>query len=368
MIRVLHCADLHLDTPFTLLSLREGERRRTELRSDLSSIMLLIRKAEVQVCLMSGDLFDGARMTKETRALLEREFASCPDCRFFISPGNHDPLDACSPYRTLRLPENVHVFGAAKERVELKELGADVYGFAFDGKSERQNPLTGYPFRNPERINLLCCHGELNGGAGSENGPFAERDLGACGFDYVALGHIHKGTGLQCENGVYWAYPGCIEGRGFDETGPKGVLLGNIGKGEADMRFVRICKRRYEIADCDVSGCGRREALERVRALARSFGGDTALRVRLTGTVKEPFLFLPEEVGEPPEYPYSVGFSDRTLLEPDFTELEKSSTLKGVFYRLMKEKIASGEADEQALRYGLLALDGGNVADYREEF
>lgn len=366
MIRILHCADLHLDSPFSLRSPREAERRRTELRSDLSSVMMYIRAQKVEICLICGDLFDGESVTQETRALLEREFASCPSCRFFISPGNHDPLTASSPYRVMKLPENVHVFGAEKERVRLDDLGADVYGFGFDGRNGRTNPLFGYPELDENRINLLCCHGELDGAPSSEYAPFSRADIGKSGFDYVALGHVHKGTELQCENGVYWAYPGCIEGRGFDETGYKGVLFGAVEKGNAAMKFIRISKRRYEIVHLDVTGCDRMAALEKIRSAARSCGEDTVLRLILTGEVKSGLIILPEELSGA-EYPQTVEIRDETVLAPDFTELEQNGTLKGVFYRLMKEKIARGEAGADALKYGLLALDDRNIADFDPE-
>ena len=110
MIRILHLADLHLDSPFSLRSPREAERRRTELRSDLSSVMMYIRAQKVDICLIAGDLFDGESVTPETRALLERELSSCPSCRFFLAAGNHDPLTEASPYKVMALPANVHDF------------------------------------------------------------------------------------------------------------------------------------------------------------------------------------------------------------------------------------------------------------------
>lgn len=367
MIRLLHCADLHLDSPFSLRSPREAERRRTELRSDFTSILTYIRAQKVDICLISGDLFDGESVTPETRALLERGFADCRDCRFFISPGNHDPMTENSPYRVMALPGNVHVFTPKKSRVRLENLGVDVYGFAFDGKNGRENPLFGYPALDETRINLLCCHGELDGGSSSEYCPFSREDIARSGFDYIALGHVHKGTGLQCENGVFWAYPGCIEGRGFDETGYKGMLFGAVEKGNVTMQFVQVSKRRYEIAHVDVSHLDRQEALERVRRAAMSYGGDTILRVMLEGEVTEGIVLLPEEVEIGPEYPQSVELRDGTVLAPDFTELEQNNTLKGVFYRLMCEKIRRGEADRDALKYGLLALDNRNIADFGTE-
>lgn len=366
MVRILHFADLHLDSPFSLRSPREAERRRTELRSDLSSVMMYIRAQKVDICLIAGDLFDGESVTPETRALLERELSSCPSCRFFIAAGNHDPLTEASPYKLMQLPANVHVFSTQKERVSIDELGVDVYGFSFDKNDCRTNPLCGYPALDPSRINLLCCHGDLDGGAESPYGAFVRADIAQSEFDYVALGHIHKGTGLQCENGVYWAYPGCVEGRGFDETGEKGVLFGAVEKGNVAMKFIRISKRRYEIAQVDVTDLSRMQALERLRETARRYGEDAVLRFVLTGQTKKGLLFLPEEF-EGAEYPQSIEIADRTVLAPDFTELEQNGTLAGVFYRLMRDKIARGEVHEDALKYGLLALEDRNVTDFNLE-
>ncbi len=367
MIRILHCADLHLDAAFSLRSPREAESRRTALRADFTSMIMYVRTHKVQICLISGDLFDSENVTADTRALLEREFASAPDCLFFVSPGNHDPLTAGSPYKAMCLPENVHVFGPEKECVVLEALGVAVYGFAFDGTNGGLNPVLGYPKKREDLLNILCCHGDLEGGNASPYCPFTREDLGKSGFDYVALGHIHKGTGLQRENGVYWAYPGCIEGRGFDETGEKGILLGEAEKGRISMEFIPISKGRYEILEQDVTGCTRTEAAELIRKNAISYGNQTALRVILKGEVKEGLVILPEEIARGAEYPRSVEIVDKTVLAPDFTNVEQSNTLRGVFYRLMKEKIENGQAEPEALKYGLLALDGRNILDYTEE-
>ncbi len=130
---------------------------------------------------------------------------------------------------------------------------------------------------------------------------------------------------------------------------------------------MRFTKRRYEIVCCDVSGCDRTEALERVRSAVKGYGEDTALRVLLTGEVKNGLLFLPEEIGIGAEYPYLLEIKDQTVLAPDFTDLEQSRTLEGAFYRLMREKRSQGEWDaetlDDALKYGLLALQDRNIAD-----
>ncbi|MBP5231653.1 MAG: metallophosphoesterase [Clostridia bacterium] len=145
MIRILHCADLHLDAPFSMKSPREAERRRTELRSDLSTLTLAIRQQEIKLCLISGDLFDRNEVTPETRECLERELRGCPDCRFVLVAGNHDPLTAGSPYRYFDFPSNVTVFPAERTVLHLEDPdgpGVDVYGYSFDGKNNGENPVT----------------------------------------------------------------------------------------------------------------------------------------------------------------------------------------------------------------------------------
>ena len=84
MLRFLHCADAHLDTPFTIDDLEQADVRRAELRSAFSSMMLYVRQNRIHLLLIAGDLFSHAFLSQETTALLRREFASVPDCHIQI--------------------------------------------------------------------------------------------------------------------------------------------------------------------------------------------------------------------------------------------------------------------------------------------
>ena len=92
-LKVFHCADLHLDAPFSLFTPGEADRRRIELRSAFTSAVLFARSNGADIFLISGDLFDSDCVTRDTCELLAGQFASFPTCRFFISPGNHDPYN-----------------------------------------------------------------------------------------------------------------------------------------------------------------------------------------------------------------------------------------------------------------------------------
>ncbi len=371
MIKIFHCADIHLDSPFSLCSPREAEGRRTELRAAFTSAVMYAREAGADLFIISGDLFDSEYVTRDTQELLLREFRKSPEMRFFIAPGNHDPFTPGSFYAVSDFPENVHVFGPARECVHIDDLGADVYGFAYNSPELLKSPVAGWGALDPQRVNILVCHGDTSG-ANSSIGPVTKADIAASGFDYIALGHIHKGTGVQCENGVFYAYPGCLEGRGFDEQGVKGALYGTLEKGKAELKAVRFSRRRFESVIVDIGGVTEKTvALEKIRREIKPFTDDTALRIALIGEQSESFVILPEEIGRGREFPYYMEIIDKTHAAPDMGELEKSNTVKGVFYRIVGAKLAETEKDSEeyrvlslAMKYGLAALEGRSVADY----
>ena len=109
-IRIIHMGDLHLDSPFSSLGVDKSEIRRRELRATFTSILYYIKEVAADIVLISGDLFDDGYATTETVELLCSQFASLPDCRFVIAPGNHDPYTRGSLYASGKLPKNVCVF------------------------------------------------------------------------------------------------------------------------------------------------------------------------------------------------------------------------------------------------------------------
>lgn len=371
MIKVFHCADIHLDSPFALFSPSESEKRRSELRAAFVSALDFAREKNVDIFIISGDLFDGEYVTRDTRDLILREFSKCRDMKIFISPGNHDPFTAGSVYATTRFPENVHVFGREREVVSLDDKGVDVYGFGFVSKNCAASPVAGWSLRDKSKINLLVCHGDTSG-ANSPYGPITKGDIASSGFDYIALGHIHKPSGLQNENGVFYCYPGCIEGRSFDELGYHGAMYGTIEKSNVDMRFTRFSRTRYEWISVDITGAqSKLDALDIIKNAIKPYSQDTALRVSIVGEVDNAFVMHPSELFTGYNSPYFLEFEDKTFVRPNLALLEGENTLKGVFCKKVFAQMEKVEKDSQeyrmlslALKYGIAALDDRSVADY----
>jgi DNA repair exonuclease SbcCD nuclease subunit len=260
MIKILHAADFHLDSPFAALTEDKAAERRREQRQLLSQ--LADRAAGADLVLLSGDLFDSGRAYGETVEALA-EFFGKIKARIFISPGNHDFYAPKSPYAHMRLGENVHVFASPQPcGVEVEELGCVVWGAAFT--SERaEPPLRGFKVRNGGKINIMTLHGDTSF-PDSPYGYISRSDIEESGLDYLALGHVHSFSGVQKAGKTYWAYSGCTLGRGFDETGEKGIIIGAVGKGICELEFCPRKGRRYGLVTGALSGAA--DAAEAVLA------------------------------------------------------------------------------------------------------
>lgn len=374
MIKILHCADLHLDSPLSMLDISRAESRRRDLCAALTSLTLSVKSNAVDFLLIAGDLFDGAFVSRDTVALLCHEFASIPDCRVIIAPGNHDPYTFSSYYRLAELPENVYVFDSPEVKYfDFPDKNATVYGWAFTSDSLESCPLDGFEVMSRSRINLLVAHGELNVSE-SKYCPIPMDTLASCGFDYAALGHRHTHDGVEPCGGGYVAYSGCLEGRGFDECGIKGAVLAAADKGDKlqfAAKFIRFCKRYYEIADCDVSGAkSNADVLDKLTELIKDghYGDDTALRVRLIGNVSGDFKLSTSFLGEQFPNIYRLELIDATSPLADGDRLRDDPTLRGAYYRSLEGMLTSEDESEReiaamALRYGLAALAGNDIAD-----
>ncbi|MDD4772066.1 MAG: DNA repair exonuclease [Eubacteriales bacterium] len=370
-VKVLHCADIHLDSPFADRDPEKAAVRRSELRGAFSSLMTYARLNEADIVLIAGDLFDSEFVTSETISLVLREFARNASCRFVISPGNHDPYTQNGIYDKTDFPPNVYIFDDNRLSVfSFDDLNTDVYGYAFTSPSLEYNPFAGRRPENSGRLNILCAHGEL-GAAASLNCPIKLTDITSGGFDYVALGHIHNSDGVSLANGVYYGYSGCLEGRDFGECGYKGALFGSINKTDgvckADIRGLRFSKRRYEILTLNLTGMTDAEAVyDKISAaVEKKYGNDTSLRLVLEGEISPSLILSESIIRQNLENLFSLQIKNNTLPLFDYALLEKDQTIRGEYFRCLLPLLQGDEADRSdaalALRYGFSALAGSDI-------
>lgn len=375
MVKIIHTADIHLDSPFSLLDVQKAQMRKNELRETFSAIVKLAESEKADIMMIAGDLFDSGFVTKETTELLVSLFSSVPSCRFVIAPGNHDYIWGHSPYRKENFPKNVYIFD--NEQIScfsFPEINVDVYGYAFASDSYTENPLEKKIQLQRSRINILVAHADVGGK--SKYAPITNSDIMKSGFDYIALGHIHAGGKVQTVGNTYYAYSGCPEGRSFDECGVKGVIVAEFSKNatqlSADFRSHRTCKRRYEKINVDITGVSSQDALfDCVKNAVENekFDSDVLLRVRLTGRISPETTLYPKKLTAASLGLFYLEVEDAVVPLLNYDELKNDISVKGAFFRELLPLLQSENEDERrtaaaALRYGLAALDGNDVVDF----
>ncbi len=367
-IKLLHAADLHLDSPFEALPAGKAAIRRREQRELLDALARLASTERVDLVLLSGDLLDSDKTFFETGESLVQALRSIP-AAVFIAPGNHDCYSAQSPYARLQMPENVHIFTEHAMRCfALPGLNARVYGAAFT--ENRSGPmLRGFRAERREGLtNILCLHGDL-GVKDSPYNPITEEELAQSGMDYAALGHVHKASGLRRAGATWYSWPGCPEGRGFDETGEKTVNLVELEDGQCRLKQVCIAGRRYEQMQVDVTGA------DPLIAIHSSLPDDTVCdvyRITLTGET-ETAPDLRRLYANLSELFFELQLRDETRLRHDVWDCAGEDTLRGLFLRRLKIRFdAAGSEEErvkleQAARWGLAALDNAEEVAQHED-
>ncbi|MBY6037989.1 DNA repair exonuclease [Fictibacillus nanhaiensis] len=244
MIKFLHCADLHLDSPFKgLSSLPEGLFLRLFDSAFLSFKRLvdLAIKEEVDFVIIAGDLYDSGQRSLKAQSFLKNCFVRLEthNIQVYISHGNHDPLDG--QWITLDWPKNVHFFeGNAIQTLSYEKEGktiARIHGFSYETSAITDNRTQHYPEKKDGFYHIGVLHGQADGYSGhSRYAPFLLSELLKKGYDYWALGHIHKKMDLNDEPPV--RYSGNIQGRHSGETGEKGGYIVTLHENQASSRFV----------------------------------------------------------------------------------------------------------------------------------
>ncbi len=355
-LKILHAADLHLDSPFEGLGAAKAAQRRQEQRQLLYRIAELAQHERVDLVLLAGDLLDSDSSYAETAEALSEALVSIP-APVFISPGNHDFYSPRSAYARVKFPENVHIFKSpAVECVELAQSGVRVWGAAFCDKCSGAL-LHGFSAEKRAGIrDVMCIHGEV--AADSDYNPITEPDIAASGMDYIALGHIHKACGLKRSGGTFYAWPGCPEGRGFDETGEKYVYIVTLDSG-CTVKPVCIAQRKYEILNVELKD---NDAVSAVLAALPENTGSDVYRIVLRGEADEPPQ--PDAVKAALENKFfALQVRDETVLRRDVWQSAGEDNLRGQFLGRLREAFDAAVTDaerekiSQAARWGLAALD-----------
>ena len=260
-MRLLHLADLHLDTLFAGRSPELRDRLREAGREVLHRAISLAIEHRVDAVLMAGDLFDGHRLSYRTERFLLNELERLGEAGipFLYCTGNHDPGRGIAGSGRIEWPDHVELFDEADPRTVTLYRGDRPVGTVTSAGHENERVKTDLSARfpmPPERPAgdqlpaVAMLHTQVTGAGGAADhdryAPSELPRLRQAGYDYWALGHIHLKETLERLPGI--CYPGNPQGRSPRETGPRGALLVEIdGAGVApSVEFVELAPIRWE--------------------------------------------------------------------------------------------------------------------------
>ena len=293
-MKLIHCADLHLDSRLSAhLDREQAKRRRDELLRNFARLAGYAEENGVEAVLIAGDLFDRDTVSALAKSTVLSVIAAHPQIRFYYLRGNHDSGD----YSDSSRPQNLFLFG---NRWRSWPEGADGRITITGVELTRENASYALSALRlePDKFNIVMLHGQETGGTAAAapdlsavppgrsghppNTGYAEytghieyagfidyaghsglsvpisiRALQGKGIDYLALGHVHSYKYAKLDSRGVYCYPGCLEGRGFDESGPHGFVLLDIDEKKLRLRsrFVPFAKRTLYAVAVDVTGC-----------------------------------------------------------------------------------------------------------------
>lgn len=370
-VKIIHFSDIHFDTPFSDLPKELGDIRRAELRECFSKIIDLTIKNSIDLVIISGDIFDNFTVEKETLKFIQKEFSRLENSKVFIAAGNHDPYNEASFYKMIKWGKNVHIFSETIEEIYLPELDVVIYGASFKEKYIKQSKLKDFKLNNNYKnsVKIMALHGTITNSNEEEYNPITLDEIANTQVDYLALGHIHKFSGINRIENTYYAYCGCPEGRGFDELGEKGVILGEVRKNHVNLSFVPINKRTYNEVQIDITKCyTNKEIINKIlEKFNESYSRNNLYKIILKGEISED-LKIKEKLLEEllKDKFFFIKVIDKTRLKINRDKLKDEFSLKGIFCSKIIDELENCTEEEReeielAFKFGIQELCGEDV-------
>lgn len=329
-MKFVHLADVHFDAPFTTISDRAelGQTRRLEQRSAFKKVIDFIKQNNVDYLFISGDLYEQEYVKKSTIDYINNLFKEIKNTKIFIAPGNHDPYINESYYNSFEWENNVKIFTQNTEKVENDDV--NIYGYGFNNYEMNLNQLEKINIDEKEKINILVTHGTIIEGnelSGIYN-PISINTLKNKGFDYVALGHIHKRDNY---------YPGSLISMGFDELGEHGFIYGEIINKKIKTEFIKADDREFKELNLDITNLNSEEEL--IEKLNEIKTENNLYKINLIGErnfiINLNIKLVQKNI---------IKIKNKTKLKIEVKE--NNNSLKGIAIKQLNEKFGKNEIDK----------------------
>ncbi len=290
-LRILHAADLHIDSPLRGLIAYDGAPTETIRNATRTAFLALVSEAinrKVHLVLIAGDLYDGEWRDYNTGLFVINQLALLHEAGIpvVIIHGNHDAQSNLT--KRLRFPPNTKVLSHSHpETYILGEIGVAVHGQSYATRAVMEDLSLAYPVASDGFLNIGMLHTCFDGSLGHD--PYAPCRLDGLRskrYDYWALGHVHNRRILSDDPPI--VFPGNLQGRHIRETGPKGATLVTFVDKEPRLEELTLATVRWERCQVDVTGVQTFDGClerchERLKEICETGAETYAVRIELSG-------------------------------------------------------------------------------------
>ena len=318
-MKLIHTSDWHFGMNLGTGSYGEDQRY------FLEQLYSLIEREQVDALLLSGDIYDSSVVSAEaieiyneamTRLCLEQKV------QVIAIAGNHDSAPRLASCRALLKGAGLHITGKPERNPQPVLLDGGkvaVYSIPFftrdevtallpEKKAEIRNTETAMlaycdhlrETMDKNRCNIVLSHSFVIGAELSESDRSARVGFATAvskdvfqGFDYVALGHIHKPQAIEYH--IRYSGSPLKYSFGAEEQQEKGVVL--LDTDTMDIRFVPIApKRERRSVEGTFEELMAREDIQ--EDYLRLYVTDRYAGLELIGALREKFPYLLEVYGK----------------------------------------------------------------------
>ena len=355
-MKFIHSGDFHIASSFEYSSFPRdlAFERRNDIWRSVESLIEKAKTENIDFLLLSGDLYNEEYITLSELKRLVDLFTQIDDINIFIIFGNHDPYRANSKWRLLNIPKNIYLFkNDHLEKYEFEEYS--VYGISFiDDILNKDNIFKNIEI-NRDKKNILLLHTDIVN-PNFRYQPVELNLLKSIGFDYIALGHIHKPTVIK-ENIMY---PGSIEPLSFSEQGIHGAVLGEFKKDDLNIEFLDLSKSIFIEKDYHIDGdFNFYELKDLITNKWTNRNKKNFLRINLLGYLPEEYDLdidsLHEELKDLVTHLEIINKMENNYNLEKIMEINRNNVV-GTFVRNMLNKDMENPINKEALKVGLKVL------------
>lgn len=362
-MKIIHCADLHLDSKLDAhLDKIKAKQRRNEILNSFVRMVHYAAENKVEAIIIAGDLFDKKNVASGVKDTVIATIEAHPDITFYYLKGNHDDKTDC--FDDVLCPVNLKRFTdhwvsyPAENKMPVMFTGIE---FSENNRGNLYSTLV----LDEDMFNIVIMHGqESDSLSGDKTDIVNLKALRNRGINYLALGHIHKYKMEQLDAGAVYCYPGCLDGRGFDECGEHGFVLLDVQDDKRfTSQFVSFASRTIYEIPVDVSDClTTADVIRNINDISSCMSLPETAMVRfiLSGDVTEQFNVDTDFIGTHFEGAFFyVSCLDKTMTRIDPKMYAGDKSLKGEFVRSVLEDTKLSEQEQSdIIMLGLNALKG----------